>query len=61
MPIGSVGYENEVNERGERYVWPEPTWSIGSGRSPGEGYSDIFLRLAGSGEPRQGQMSLMRR
>jgi hypothetical protein len=21
LPLGSVGYENEVNERGERYVW----------------------------------------
>jgi hypothetical protein len=25
LPLGSVGYENEVNERGERYVWLEPT------------------------------------
>jgi hypothetical protein len=24
LPLGSVGYENEVNERGERYVWLEP-------------------------------------
>ena len=24
MSVGSVGYENEINERGERYVWPEP-------------------------------------
>jgi hypothetical protein len=21
LPLGSVGYENEANERGERYVW----------------------------------------
>jgi hypothetical protein len=21
LPAGSVGYENAVNERGERYVW----------------------------------------
>jgi hypothetical protein len=24
LPLGSVGYENAVNERGERYVWLEP-------------------------------------
>ena len=24
LPLGSVGYENETNERGERYVWLEP-------------------------------------
>jgi hypothetical protein len=23
LPIGSVGYEAEANERGERYVWLE--------------------------------------
>jgi hypothetical protein len=24
LPLGSVGYENEVNERGECYVWLDP-------------------------------------
>jgi hypothetical protein len=24
LPLGSVGYENKTNERGERYVWLEP-------------------------------------
>ena len=24
LPLGSVGYENHVNERGERYVWLPP-------------------------------------
>jgi hypothetical protein len=24
LPFDSVGYENAVNERGERYVWLEP-------------------------------------
>ena len=23
MPVGSVGYEGEPNERGERLIWPE--------------------------------------
>ena len=25
LPLGSVGYENATNERGERYVWLAPT------------------------------------
>jgi len=24
LPLGSVGYENAINERGERYVWLAP-------------------------------------
>jgi hypothetical protein len=28
LPLGSVGYENKTNERGERLIWLEPTWSI---------------------------------
>ena len=29
LPLGSVGYENATNERGERYVWLAPPWSTG--------------------------------
>ena len=29
LPFGSVGYEAEANERGERYVWLAADWSIG--------------------------------
>jgi hypothetical protein len=25
LPLGSVGYENKVNEKGERLIW----WSVG--------------------------------
>jgi hypothetical protein len=25
LPFGSVGYENQTNERGERYIWLAPT------------------------------------
>jgi hypothetical protein len=31
LPRGSVGYENKVNEKGERLIWLEPSMSIGSG------------------------------
>jgi hypothetical protein len=42
LPFGSVGYENEVNERGERYVWLEDAMAdrLGAMRGPGESYSD---------------------
>ncbi len=48
MPLGSVGYENAVNEKGERHVWlaPNVVDRLTSMRGPGESYSDVILRLA---------------
>jgi hypothetical protein len=48
LSLGSVGYENKVNEMGERLIWLESSWSsrLRSLRGPGESYSDIILRLA---------------
>jgi hypothetical protein len=45
---GSVGYENKVNERGERLIWLEPAVvnRLRYLRGPGEGYSDVILQLA---------------
>jgi hypothetical protein len=42
LPLGSVGYENEVNERGERYLWlaPNVVDRLRAMRGPGESYSD---------------------
>jgi hypothetical protein len=36
LPFGSVGYENQVNERGEREVWLEPNVvdRLGAMRAP---------------------------
>jgi hypothetical protein len=47
LPLGSVGYENAINERGERYVWLAPTVvdRLRAMRGPGESYSDVILRL----------------
>jgi hypothetical protein len=47
LPLGSLGYEAEANERGERYVWLEEGWvnKLGALRGPGESYSDVILRL----------------
>ena len=48
MPLGSVGYENETNERGERLIWLEPhvVDKLRAMRGPGESYSDVIVRLA---------------
>jgi hypothetical protein len=32
LPFGSVGYENKVNEKGERLIWWTGAWSTDSGQ-----------------------------
>jgi hypothetical protein len=52
MSLGSVGYENELNEKGERLIWVSQ-WVMDRLRllrGPGESYSDVILRLAESVE-----------
>lgn len=52
LPLGSVGYENATNEKGERLIWLNPgvLARLKALRGPGESYSDVILRLAsGSG------------
>ena len=48
MPLGSVGYENDANERGERLIWLalNVVDRLRALRGPGESYSDVILRLA---------------
>ena len=48
LPLGSVGYENEINERGERLIWLdcEMVDRLRAIRGPGESYSEVILRLA---------------
>jgi hypothetical protein len=48
MKLGSVGYGNATNERGERLIWlaPNVVDRLRSLRGPGESYSDVILRLA---------------
>jgi hypothetical protein len=52
LPLGSVGYENKVNERGERLIWLDRAVvdRLRSLRGQGESYSDLILRLAGRGD-----------
>jgi hypothetical protein len=47
LPLGSVGYENATNERGERLIWLERAVvdRLRAMRGPGESYSDVILRL----------------
>jgi hypothetical protein len=49
LPVGSVGYEAEPSERGERYVWLDAAMvdRLGAMRGPGESYSAVILRIAG--------------
>jgi hypothetical protein len=51
LPLGSVSYENVVDERGQRLIWLERRWldRLRSYRGPGESYSDVILRVAAEG------------
>ena len=55
--LGSVGYESEANEHGERLIWLEDAMAdrLGALRGPGETYSDVILRIAAekTTKPRQ--------
>ena len=46
--LGSVGYENKANERGEKLIWLQRAVvdRLRSLRGPGERYSDVILRIA---------------
>jgi hypothetical protein len=48
MPVGNLGYEAEVNAKGEVHIWLEPRWldRLKALRGPGESYSDVIVRLA---------------
>jgi hypothetical protein len=48
LPLGSVGYENQMNERGERLIWLDRAVvdRLRSLRGAGENYSDVILRIA---------------
>jgi hypothetical protein len=49
LALGSVGFENKTNEKGERLIWLDRSVvdRLRSLRRPGESYSDVILRLAG--------------
>ena len=47
LPLGSLGFEPEPNEKGERLIWIERAVvdRLMALRGPGESYSDVILRL----------------
>ncbi len=45
LPVGSVGYEAEANERGERLIWLEAAKADRLGAMRSETYSEAILRL----------------
>jgi hypothetical protein len=51
LQLGSVGFENKVNEKGERLIWLEANVvdRLRHLRGPGESDSDVILRLAAEG------------
>jgi hypothetical protein len=47
MNLGSVGFENEVNDRGERLIWLDRAvvQRLNHLRDPAESLSDVILRF----------------
>jgi hypothetical protein len=48
LPVGSVGFENQTNERGEKLIWLDRAVvdRLRSLRGPRESYSDVIMRIA---------------
>jgi hypothetical protein len=48
LALGSLGFENATNERGERLIWLEDAMAdrLSAMRRPGESYGDVILRIA---------------
>jgi hypothetical protein len=48
LPLGSVGYENAVDDKGNRLIWlpHDAVAKLRHLRGPGEDYSTVILRLA---------------
>jgi hypothetical protein len=53
LRFGTVAVEPELNARGEREIWLDPTVldTLTAMRQPGESYSDAILRLTASQPP----------
>jgi hypothetical protein len=51
LPLGSVAFENAVDERGERLIWLEARWldRLKSYRRAGESYSQVISAVGGGG------------
>ena len=47
LPLGSVGFEPQASDTGERMIWVDRAVAdkLSALRGPGESYSDVILRL----------------
>ena len=54
LPLGSTGYENKIDENGNRLIWLERRMldKLNSHRRPDESYSQVILRVAAETEVR---------
>jgi hypothetical protein len=48
LPLGSVGFENELDAKGDRLIWlpHDALAKLKAMRGPGGSYSDVILRVA---------------
>ena len=48
LPLGSMSFENKIDQNGERLIWLEPNVvdRLRALRGPGEDWSDVILGLA---------------
>jgi hypothetical protein len=51
LPLGSVAFEGQPNEKGERVIYLDDRMAdrLGAIRQKGESYSDVIMRLAAGG------------
>ena len=51
LPLGTVSFENKIDENGERLIWLElrVVDRLRAMRGRGEDYSQVILRLAAEG------------
>ena len=47
-PLGSISYENKIDEDGNRLIWLDldVVARLNAMRGPGQSYSDVIVRLA---------------
>lgn len=48
LPLGTVAYEAEADDRGDRLIWLEAAVAgrLAAMRGPSESYSEVVLRIA---------------
>jgi hypothetical protein len=59
LPLGSVGYENATNEKGERYIWLEPK-VVDRLRALRESWRELQRRYPAAGSLRRAALRLTR-